>query len=156
MRDVKLGLVLDPLYWADAPIIRIEFNQEPLHGSSLTKIERFNWALPAEDINRLSVFFLNKQDGDTVNGLDKAVIIKEIELEGFRYPSFMHCSQYYPEYSSGYYQYAKENSLVVKPMIHSNYMGFNGEWLLEFTWPTFTWIYENETNKLGWIYEKNI
>ena len=156
MRDVTLGLTVDPLYWANTPQIRIEFNQEPLFEDSLIKIKKFSWQLPANDTNRLSVFFLNKQDSDTVDNLDKAVIIKEIELEGFRYPSFMHRSQYRPEYSAGYYYYAKENNITVEPVIHSNYLGFNGEWFLQFTWPTFTWIYETETNKLGWIYEKNI
>jgi len=156
MRDVRLGLVVDPLYWADTPQIRIEFNHKSLFEDSLIKIKRFSWQLPANDVNRLSVFFLNKRDADTVDNLDKAVIIKEIELEGLRYPSFMHKSWYRPEYSAGYYHYAKENNIAVEPVIHSNYLGFNGEWFLEFAWPTFTWIYETETNKLGWIYEKNI
>jgi len=156
MRDVKLELVVDPVYWADRPQICIEFNQSPLIKLTLTKIKRFNWTLPANDVNRLSVFFLNKQDNDTINTLDKAVIIKEIGIEGFKYPSFLHLSRYRPDYSAGYYNYAKENNLTVEPIIHSNYLGFNGEWFLEFTWPTFTWIYENETKNLGWVYEKNI
>ena len=122
MRDVSLGLVLDPIYWRDTPAIRIEFNQTTLYESALNKIERFNWILPANDLNRLSVFFLNKCDGDTVDNLDKAVIIKEIAIEGFEYPSFMHCSQYLPEYSEGYYQYAKEHNLAVEPVIHSKYL----------------------------------
>lgn len=156
VRDVKLELSVDPVYWADTPQIRIEFNQSLLAELELTKPERFDWTLPANDVNRLSVFFLNKQDSDTVDKLDKAVIVKEIGIEGFKYPSFLHLSQYRPDYSAGYYNYAKENNLTVEPVIHSNYLGFNGEWFLEFTWPTFTWIYETETKNLGWIYEKNI
>jgi hypothetical protein len=156
VHDVKLELTIEPVYWADVPQIRIEFNQSLLIEIALTKLERFNWTLPADDVNRLSVFFLNKQDSDTVDKLDKAVIIKEIGIEGFKYPSFLHLSQYCPDYSAGYYNYAKENNLTVEPVIHSNYLGFNGEWFLKFTWPTFTWIYETETKNLGWIYEKNI
>ena len=156
MRDVAIGLVLEPIYWNDPPDVRIEFNKTVLINDSFTTARQFNWLLPAEDQNRLSVFFLNKKDQDTVDNLDKAVIIKEISLEGLSYPSFMHCSRYQPDYSSGYYQYAKENSLVVESVIHANYLGFNGEWFFEFTWPTFTWIYETETNGRGWIYEKNI
>jgi hypothetical protein len=156
MRDINFGLVLEPLYWNDIPEIRIEFNQTVLTGLKLTNIEKFNWTVPAQDHNRLSVFFLNKTDSDTVDNLDKAVIIKEVSLEGLSYPTFMHRSQYCPEYSDGYYHYAKQNNIVVEPVIHSNYLGFNGEWFLEFTWPTFTWIYELETNHQGWIYEKNI
>ena len=113
MRDVKLELAVDPVYWADIPQIRIEFNQSPLVELELTKLEKFNWTLPANDVNRLSVFFLNKQDSDTVDKLDKAIIIKEIGIEGFKYPSFLHRSQYRPDYSAGYYNYAKENNLAV-------------------------------------------
>ena len=156
MRDVSLGFVLEPVYWDDPPEVRVEFNQAVLINSSFTKLKQFSWVLPAEDQNRLSIFFLNKKDQDTVGDLDKAVIIREIRLEGLAYPTFMHCSRYQPEYSPGYYQYAKENNLVVEPVIHSNYLGFNGEWFFEFTWPTFTWIYETETSRCGWVYEKNI
>jgi hypothetical protein len=156
MRDVAIGLVLEPVYWDDPPDVRIEFNKTVLINNSFTTAQQFNWKLPAEDQNRLSVFFLNKKDQDTVDNLDKAVIIKEISLEGLSYPSFMHCSRYQPDYSTGYYQYAKENNIVVESVIHANYLGFNGEWFFEFTWPTFTWIYETETNGRGWIYEKNI
>lgn len=156
MRDVALEIVLDPIYWNDAPDIRIEFNQTVLFKSNLLNTKKFNWMLPADDHNRLSVFFLNKTDSDTVDHLDKAVVVREILFEGLSYPTFMHRSQYRPEYSDGYYRYAKENNIVVEPVIHSNYLGFNGEWFLEFTWPTFTWIYETETNHQGWIYEKNI
>ena len=156
MRDIELGLVLEPLFWADAPEVRIEFNQTVLFDTSLVKTEKFNWLLPAQDHNRLSVFFLNKNDSDTVGNLDKAVVVKEISLEELTYTTFMHRSQYRPEYSLGYYEYARHNNITVEPMINSNYLGFNGEWFLEFTWPTFTWIYETETSGTGWIYEKNI
>jgi hypothetical protein len=156
VRDVKIDLVLEPVYWEDLPEIRIEFNQQILISTPLVSLEKFSWLLPAKDLNRLSVFFLNKHDRDTVNGQDKAVVIKEIALEGLRYSSFMYASQYCPIYSEGYYRYAKKHNIQIEPIIHSNYLGFNGEWFLEFTWPTFTWIYELETSNLGWIYEKNI
>lgn len=156
MRNVNLELIIDPLYWADAPEIRIEFNNTELFTGSLRTIQRFTWLLPANDDNRISVFFLNKKDCDTIDNLDKAVIIKQVSIEGLTYDSFLHSSKYKPVYSEGYYNYAKENNIIVEPVIHSNYLGFNGEWYLEFTWPVFTWIYKLETNNQGWIYEKNI
>ena len=155
-RDVQLALLLEPLYWQDFPEIRIEFNGKVLDTRQLVQSHHYNWVLPAEDTNKLSVFFLNKRDSDTVDKLDKAVIIKELSIEGLKYKSFLNCSLYRPEYSEGYFNYAKENNIVVEPVIHSNYMGFNGEWYLEFTWPTFEWIYDLETAGLGWVYEKNI
>lgn len=156
MRDVNLGLVVDPLYWDEPPEICVKFNGLVIDSQQLIKSHRYNWTLVAQDTNRLSVFFLNKKDTDTVGELDKAVIIKEVIIEGLAFPSFLYNSLYCPVYSEGYHNYAKKNNIAVKSIIHSNYLGFNGEWYLEFTWPTFEWIYNIETAGVGWVYEKNI
>lgn len=156
MREVKLELTLDSIFWKDLPEVRIEFNQETLFLGKIDKLSKFKWTLLCKDNNRISIFFLNKVDADTVDNLDKAVIIKEISIEGLTYDSFLHSSKYKPMYSTGYYDYAREKNIIVDPIIHSNYMGFNGEWYLEFTWPVFTWIYKTEAGDAVWIYEKNI
>lgn len=154
--DVILGLSLEPVYWNEQPEVKIQFNDQTLFCGALDKLTNFDWQLPVKQNNRLSVFFLNKKDSDTVANKDKAVIINNINIEGFEFSSFMHKSQYCPLYSDGYYKYAGEHNLSCDPVIHSNYLGFNGEWFLSFTSPVFSWIYEVETNSLGWIYEKNI
>jgi hypothetical protein len=155
-RDVNLSVSLTPVFWNDTPNIKIQFNQQLLFLGKLTKQKVFKWNLPAIDKNRLSIFFLNKSDEDTVDDKDKAIIIDSIGIEGFNYNSFFTHSQYKPDYSPGYYRYAKEHNLSVDKIINTNYLGFNGEWWLEFDWPVFAWIYQVETNGLGWIYEKNI
>ena len=156
VRDVKVGLTLQPIYWQDYPTIEIKFNGESLFNNALIETTTFDWLLPAKDTNRLSIFLLNKSDRDTINGRDKAVVVNSIRLEELEYPLFMHLSKYQPEYSEGYYQYAEKNNITVEPVIHSNYLGFNGEWFFEFAWPTFSWIYNMATNDEGWVYEKNI
>jgi hypothetical protein len=156
VRDVKLDLTLSPVFWQDPPDITVKFNDTVLFAGPLIETVQFDWTLPAEDANRLSVQLTNKTDADSQNGKDKAVTVDSIGIEGFYYQSFMHATRYRPDYSAGYYNYAKEKNITVESVIHSNYLGFNGEWCLEFTWPTFTWIYNLETNGLGWIYEKNI
>jgi hypothetical protein len=156
VRDIKLDLALSPVFWQDPPEITIKFNDAVLFAGFLIESAQFDWTLPAEDVNRLSIRLTNKTDADSQNGKDKAVTVDSIGIEGFHYQSFMHATRYRPEYSAGYYLYAQENNITVEPVIHSNYLGFNGEWFLECTWPTFTWIYNLETNGLGWIYEKNI
>jgi hypothetical protein len=152
MRDVNLALELEPKFWAEKPRVKIEFNQQVLFEDQLSETKKFNWTLPATENNRLSVFLLNKTERDTVGDKDKAVIIKSIGIEGFYYSSFMLQSKYKPIYTNGYYQYAKENKLSAEPIINSNYLGFNGEWSLEFTWPIYRWIFETETKGMGWIY----
>ena len=156
MRDVKLALELEPKFWAEKPKVKIEFNQHVLFEDQLSETKKFNWTLPATENNRLSVFLLNKTERDTVGDKDKAMIIKSIGMEGFHYSSFMLQSKYKQIYTNGYYQYAKQNKLSAEPIINSNYLGFNGEWYLEFTWPIYQWIFETETKGMGWIYEKNI
>lgn len=156
MRDVKLSLEIEPKFWSEKPKIQIKFNDRPLFEGYLGEIKTFDWTLPAEEKNRLSIFFLNKTERDTMGEKDKAAIIKSIGIEGFRYSSFMLQSRYEPIYTKGYNRYAKENNLPTDPIINSNYLGFNGEWYLEFTWPVYQWIFETETKGLGWIYEKNI
>ena len=156
MRDVKLALELEPKFWSEKPKVKIKFNQHVLFEDQLSETKKFNWTLPATENNRLSVFLLNKTERDTVGDKDKAVIIKSIGIEGFHYSSFMSQSKYKPIYTNGYYQYAKQNKLSAEPIINSNYLGFNGEWYLEFTWPIYQWIFETETKGMGWIYEKNI
>ena len=156
VRDVKLALNLSPVFWQEPPAICIKFNDVVLFDGELTCETKFDWQLDAAESNRLSVFLLNKKDADCCDGQDKAVVVDSIGIEGLYYKTFMHKTLYHPIYSDGYYNYAKENNITVEPVIHSNYLGFNGEWFLEFTWPTFTWIYELETNGMGWIYEKNI
>ena len=156
VRDVKLALEVLPIFWQDTPHIRIEFNSKTLFDDRLDTEKTFEWTLPAQESNRFSVFMLNKSDADCQEGKDKAIIIKRVGLENFFYDSFLLASRYRPEYSAGYYDYARTHGITVEPEIQSNYLGFNGEWFLEFSWPTFTWIYLLETNNQGWIYEKNV
>ena len=156
VRDVKLALELTPVYWQEPVDICIKFNGAELFAVAPDQTIKFDWLLPATDQNRLSIFVANKTDADSQDGKDRAIVVDSIGIEGFYYKSFMHASRYCPEYPDGYYNYAKENNITVEPVIHSNYLGFNGEWFLDFTWPTFTWIYNLETSEMGWIYEKNI
>ena len=151
-----LDLVVKPVFWQDPPMIKILFNQVVLHHDVCTGDTKFSWTQPALDHNRLSVFLLNKRESDNRNGQDKAIIIQRVGIEKFFYDSFMQQARYRPDYSAGYYQYAMERGIKVEPVVQSNYLGFNGEWWLEWSWPTFAWIYNVETNNQGWIYEKNI
>jgi hypothetical protein len=156
MRDVKLALELSPVFWQNVPEIQIKFNEIVLFNGKLEQDKKFEWLLEANDLNRLSLYLTNKTDADCQDGKDMAVTVNKIGIENFYYENFMHATNYRPDYTDGYYTYAKENNIIVEPVIHSNYLGFNGEWWLEFTWPTFTWIYNLETTGLGWIYEKNV
>lgn len=154
MRDVKLGVTLSPVYWNELPEYRIEFNGNTLESGFLKETAMFSWTLPAEDKNILRVHFLNKKENDTQDGKDKALVVDQINIEGFTFYSFLYAGKYTPQYSEGYYQYAKEHNLTVEPIVRQTYLGFNGAWELEIDWPVFTWIHQTEN--LGWLYDINI
>lgn len=154
MQEIKLGITLAPVYWDELPEYRIKFNDAVIMQGLLNESTTFNWDLPAKDENTLSIAFLNKKDNDTQGGKDKALIIEQINIEGFKLNSFLYAGDYYPSYPEGYYQYAKEHNLSVEPVIKQTYLAFNGEWQLKISWPTFTWIHQTEN--LGWLYEVNI
>ncbi len=153
-KDVKLGLDLEPVWWNKRPAVLICLNGRELFSGSISQTVSLDWLLPAQDRNRFTVELCNKEDADTRGELDMAVKILRLRIEDFALDSFMYLADYRPVYSRGYYQYAQDNNLTVDPVIKSNYLGFNGQWSIEFTWPAFTWIHEIE--HLGWIHEKNL
>lgn len=154
MQEIKLGVVLTPVYWAELPEYCIKFNNVTLNQGFLDKTTEFNWVLPASNTNTLSITFLNKKDNDTQENKDKAIVIERIIVEDFSLNSFLYAGDYYPNYPKGYYDYAKEHNLSTEPVVKQTYLGFNGEWKLQISWPTFTWIHQTEN--LGWLYGVNI
>ena len=154
MKDIKLGITLSPVFWNELPEFSISFNDVVLEKGALNSPTKFNWTLLCADENTLTIEFLNKKDGDSIDGKDKAIIIDKIEIEGFELYSFLAAGKYMPEYPTGYYTYAKEHNLPVDPVLTQTYLSFNGKWQLQITWPVFSWIHQTEN--LGWLYEKNI
>lgn len=154
MKDIKLGLVLSPVWWDELPEYRVDFNGVQIAGGFLNKTTTFDWKLPALDKNTLSVHFLNKKDSDTQGDKDKAIVIDKIIIEDFDFYSFIAAGRYTPQYPDGYYRYAKEHNLTVEAVLTQNYLSFNGEWQLNIDWPVFSWIHQTEN--LGWLHEVNI
>lgn len=156
VRDVIVEISISPVFWKEIPEMKIQFNQQDLWCGSLDKPTVWAWTLPAQDINRLSVWFLNKTEHDTQGALDKALVIDHVALEGLKLQSFLFKSRYQPRYSEGYINSRLSSDQPLPSVINCNYLGFNGEWWLEWPWPTFDWIYSIETSGMGWVYEKNI
>ena len=144
--QIKFDLTLEPYGYGDVwPDYYIRINGQLQEQGTLKTTTTWHFDTDLEDGSHiLSVGLTNKQDADTVctdNEIvaDKAIYIHPIEIEGYKLDDFMHRAVYYP---------------VDRPSLQSNYLGWNGEWTLDFTTPIFTWIHE--TQNLGWIYGKNI
>jgi hypothetical protein len=77
-------------------------------------------------------------------GLDMAVQIESVSVEGMTLDRFKWAANYYPDYPVDY----PDKKTVINS---ATYLGWNGRWELPFTTPIYTWIHQLEN--LGWLYE---
>ena len=98
-----------------------------------------------------SVELLNKKDSDTIpdQGLDKAVTIDWIAINGIKDQKFLWKSEYRPIYPEPWFS---QQSPRPAPCLYSqNYIGWNGVWSLAVDVPAFLWIHDAQG--LGWVFE---
>jgi hypothetical protein len=100
------------------------------------------------DLQSGPIIFYIKFENKTNETPDMAVEIESVTFEGMTLDRFKWSNRYYPEYPE---PWASEQSKPL-PKFHrsSTYLGWNGQWELEFETPIFTWIHRLE--HLGWIY----
>lgn len=155
--DTNIDISLKPVHWRDFPEIEICWDDDVLFRGELDHehVKTFNVS-GTVGAHRLSVEFYNKNDSDTVvdKNLDKAIIINGVGFESMWFDSFMHSARYWPTYPDAYRRTCEQQGIVLEPSIASNYLGWNGKWVLPVEFPIYTWIHETEN--LGWIYEKNL
>lgn len=143
--DIKL--VLSPVYYDEYPEIKLSFDGRQKFNGTLTEKTIFELTSDLEiGTHTIEVHFLNKKNTDTKQelGLDKAVVIESVILEGFDLERFKWAGIYYPNYP----EHIKNAEPVLSP---ATYMGWNGIWILTLEIPIYTWIHKSES--LGWIYE---
>ena len=92
----------------------------------------------------LEVVFMNKPKLDH----DMAVIVDRVEFFGVSDPKFVWAGVYSPQYPEPWY--SQQRTVPPKNFHQATYLGWNGQWKLEFDVPIFTWIHQ--TLNLGWIY----
>jgi len=80
--------------------------------------------------SQLTVEHRNRQDYVT------AVIVKTVKLNDIENSQNIYQGMYYP------------NNMDAKS---TNYVDWNGTWVLDFTVPVYTWLHK--TQNLGWIYD---
>lgn len=144
MYPVKVSIQLRPVWHTDIPQIKVGIpgNIKTLY---LDKPTTFNFEYIAENNSSLIVEFLNKTVDDTnlEKNLDKAVIIEDISFFGISDTKFIWAGIYTPIYP-------EHLTNQPKTLTNVTYLGFNGQWKLDFTVPVFTWIHQIQN--LGWVY----
>ena len=147
MFDTDIKLVISPVFYGEYPEIKLLFDD----------VIKFEGALKEKTIFDLTsdlhvgehiieVHFLNKKMSDTKveQGLDKAVIIESIIIEGMDNERFKWAGIYYPNYP----EYIIDGT---KELPSTTYLGWNGVWILKLESPIYSWIHKKEY--LGWIVE---
>jgi hypothetical protein len=95
-------------------------------------------------INRFILEFANKTNATP----DMAVEIVDVDFEGMSLDRFRWSGVYFPDYPE---PWASTQTNLPTFQKSATYLGWNGQWELEFSVPIFTWIHRLEN--LGWIYD---
>lgn len=99
--------------------------------------------------HRISLEFNNKDHTEQIlYGQDMAVVVESVEFEN-QPTDFGIYSRYEPRYPEDYRRDCSTKGLRLDPIIHSNYLGWDGIWYLDIDLPIFRWIHK--TTNLGWL-----
>ena len=95
--------------------------------------------------HRLTVDFSNKNYSEYSAREDMAVIINQVRFQHLD-NDFKIYSCYRPQYPE---PWRSQQTQTPAAVIHGNYMGWNGQWYLEFETPIYRWIHRRLN--LGWL-----
>jgi hypothetical protein len=145
--DTDIKLTISPVFYEEYPEIKLMFDGVVKFKGALTERTVFDLTseLPVGE-HIVEVHFLNKKTTDTKldQGLDKAIVIESVTLEGMDNERFKWAGVYYPVYPD----YVTDGATELPS---TTYLGWNGVWILKLTSPIYTWIHQTE--HLGWIVE---
>jgi hypothetical protein len=144
--DIEFDICLKPLWWKTQPEVTYGINDLTINTIQIQNYTTLRLAYPlAPGEHKLWVTFNNKDYNESLldQGLDMAVEIDSVGIEGITVDRFKWAANYYPDYPADY----PDKQKVIKS---ATYLGWNGRWELPFTTPIYTWIHQLEN--LGWLY----
>jgi hypothetical protein len=144
-----INLCLIPIFNDIPPRTRISLNDTLISDEKLSEPKVFcaYKNFPAGKF-QLSIEILDKDDKDPI----QAVKIQKLSLNNITDPKFIWMGTYRPRYPEPWF--SQQLALKQTPKLeikNTDYLGWNGVWILEFTTPIFTWIHQ--VQGLGWIYD---
>jgi hypothetical protein len=144
--DIEFDICLKPLWWKTQPEVTYGINDLTINTIQIQNYTTLRLVYPlAPGEHKLWVTFNNKDYNESLldQGLDMAVEIDSVGIEGITVDRFKWAANYYPDYPADY----PDKQKVIKS---ATYLGWNGRWELPFTTPIYTWIHQLEN--LGWLY----
>ena len=140
---VQMAVVLTPKIGIAAPEVQVS-----VPGYSATLVLQQTEKIQLEFVSAvgwLEINFCNKPELDH----DMAVMVDSVEFFGISDPKFVWQGVYRPEYPEPWY--SQQRPVPAPTLPACNYMGWNGQWRLDFGVPVFTWMHQLQD--LGWIYQ---
>lgn len=152
---LRASVTLDAVWHRDPPEIVLALNDIPVYQGPLTSKHTFDIekSLPKGPAwITVDLFDKKPEDTDPETGKDKAIIVDSIVFNDIPNPKYVWAGLYRPQYHEEWYQQQIANGTTPGSVLrYHNYLGWNGEWRLDFSIPIFTWIHNLED--LGWIYQ---
>jgi hypothetical protein len=145
--DIEFDICLKPRWWKTQPEITYGIDDFTINTIQLQNYTTLRLAYPLAPGQHKLWFTFNNKDYDESRldqGLDMAVEIDSVSIEGITVDRFKWTANYYPDYPADY----PDKQKVIKS---ATYLGWNGRWELPFTTPIYTWIHQLEN--LGWLYK---
>jgi hypothetical protein len=149
--DTRIEISVTPIYHDEAPLIKISgFDQHWHDCLEVPRVFTFERRCSQGPCSFV-IEFLNKKDSDTIpdQGLDKAITIDWISINGIRDQAFVWQGRYQPRYPEPWH--SQQDPAPPETLQGHTYLGWNGQWKLEIEVPAFAWMHR--TLDLGWIYD---
>ena len=143
---VELSVVLEPRINETLPQVTISVPGQARH-TVLHHKQQFDFVFVASQ-GWLCIDFGNKIYTESTASADMAVIVSSVAFFGITDPRFVWAGVYTPHYPEPWF--SEQNPPPPRTMTQQTYLGWNGQWRLDFSVPVFTWIHR--TLNLGWLY----
>ena len=141
--EIKLEFEYDDFF--GVPDIKISLGDIILYNNSVKSEIIIDVELP-EAAHQLCIEHVNKEITHTSQEHDRHIVIKRIwfdgvDLDQLAYNKLTHGGRFYPTYESSYKQTCAANGVELPEFICPNhYLGHNGKWILDFSYPALLWI----------------
>ena len=149
--SAPFDLKLHSQFTEPVPLVLIQFAGQLVTAQEIGNSTRINFTtpeLPADDY-WLTVKLINKDDTELCRfGRDMIIGIESVRVQHYDH-EFSIYSEYEPVYPEPWYSEQKTAGTIPSPIIHSNYIGWPGEWRLQISLPVYRWIH-NMTSQ-GWL-----
>lgn len=144
MCDVKIKIELKPLIVKTIPNVKIMIDGHTHFDLFLSKpsTHRINASLERGK-HKLRIIFTNKNYREISRDKDMAIKVAHVGFQNLE-DNFHSSSFYRPIYPMDIDTDAKQSEII-----HSDYLGWNGEYFINFETPIYHWIHEKLN--LGWL-----